>query len=475
MFSQTELDSAGIASELQLALEAARHRFGHALCLCRRQPLKLQVRLRDAKFHLAVWPNEGALHDLGCSFFRDELLDETGLSHELRLQDQRRNTPAKGRQATQDGATGRAGRLPADSAGITVEDGRRSIALSVPGQRHHDATVRPINLRSLALGMWEEADLCRWHPAWTRDWGRTRYQLDLVAKSLEVNGVALEKFLFVPRPYRENKREQLNTEWNAFVDRVNAQGKYGPHLLIAPVRSLSVPPNRPPVMHLRHLRYPLGISDAAIEFLRQDCKASLRQLQANDNHDRVTRSLEGRTAKPSYDKNNPEVIGFFLVDGSSRGGVTARAAWLMNVHPRCFIPANNPNLVMLVEALLEQGHSFERIVSDVAPMKKTSPDWLVRHVAGPDGKPVARTALDVLDRGSSPEYLQTRRILAGSLAQKGVPTWYWVPGGSWRERRVPPLPPRDEMGAPETQRILHELKANADCDYQLGFSSRFSI
>ncbi len=492
-FGQAELDSAQHAAELQQAMEHARHKYGHALCLCRRQPLKLQVRRRDEKFHLAVWPNEGPQHDSECAFFRDELLGaataSAGLSqieppkaHIASAPARPASVPnilrAKQTAAPADKAPAAAqaqgNEAPSPSQAPVV---RRDITLSVPGLRAPEFNgQRVINLKTLAMGLWEEAQLCRWHPSWRRDWGRARYQLQQVAATMSVNGQPLEELLFAPRPFRESAREQVNTEWNGFVDSLNRRGgaNAGLRLLVAPVRSLAVPPNRPPVMHLRHLRHPIGLSDAALEFVRNDCRAPIRQLQANDNQDRLERALAGRPAAPVQDRRHPEVMGFFIVEGSSRGAVFARAAWLMNVHPRSFIPANSPNTVMLVDALLERGHAFQRVLADVQPMKKTAPDWLVRHVIGPDGKPVARAALDVLDRGSSPEYLQVRQDMARALATKGVPTWYWVPSGAWAERRVPPLPPTDEQASHEAKQILQDISNSADCDFQYGHSPRFS-
>jgi hypothetical protein len=59
--------------EVQRVLFAARQRFGQALCTCGRQPLKLQIRLRDDKCHLAVWPGELGAHHRDCLFFRQPL------------------------------------------------------------------------------------------------------------------------------------------------------------------------------------------------------------------------------------------------------------------------------------------------------------------------------------------------------------------------------------------------------------------
>lgn len=481
VFAQSEVDSPQSATDLQEAMDTARQKFGHALCLCRRQPLKLQVRLREAKYHLAVWPNEGPLHDSECAYFRDDLWVNPDIETRTHQHGEQRQAASFTSHPTPpqsvkkpDVRTAHASTRSATPAPQEPPE-RRSLTLSVPGQRVQvRPEQRPLNLKNLAMGLWEEADLCRWHPSWQRDWGRARYQLMRVAQTFEVNGVAMEELLFAPRPYRESARDQLNADWQGFVASLSRRGGGTTlRLLIAPVRSFSARTNQPAVMHLRHLRHPIGLSDAALEFLRNDCRTPLRQLQVNDAQARVNMALEGKDAAP-YGKRNPEVMGFFLVEANTRGGVFARAGWLMNVHPRSFIPANSPNAVMLVDALLEQGHAFQRILTDVQPMKKTAPDWLVRHVIGPNGQTVARAALDVLDRGSSSEYLQTRQAMAAALATKGVPTWYWVPGGSWAQRRVPPLPPRDEQDAQAAQQILREIGASADCDFQFGPSPRFS-
>jgi len=497
VFGQREVDDQAHFAEIQQAMVAARERFGHAWCMCRRQPLKLQVLLRESKCYLAVWPNEGPLHDSECAFFRDDLWSNPNIA--LRSPEQ---SPSQS-QATHDRPVARAyfpdtarttpgtqatllprstsalvngGVKPTGTAAPASE--RRSLALAIPGQRAiSDGADRRLNLKNLAMVLWEEADLCRWHPSWTRDWGRVRYQLTRVAHTLEVNGVAMEELLFVPRRFRESAREQLNADWRVFLASLSMGGRDATRpmrLLVAPVRSFSVAANQLPVIHLRHLRHPVSLSNAAFDFLRNNCSTALRHLQANDDEARINKAIEGNAAIP-FGKSNPGVMGFFLAEENLRGGVFARATWLMNVHPRSFIPANNPNSVLLVDALLDNGHAFQRILTDVEPVKRVAPDWLVRYVVGPNGQTVARAALDVLERGSSREYLQTRHAMAASLAAKGVPTWTWVPGGScWAERRVPALPPRDEQATDEVQRRLQEISTCADADYQFGPSLRFS-
>ena len=485
VFDYLDLSKPSLAEPFQAAMEIAREKFGHALCLCRRQPLKLQLRLRMGKFHLAVWPNEGPHHDTECAFFRDDLWVNPNIVPAERQDPARlalQPTPADPRVAASNALKATQPSSGAASAPAApsepVKPPRRQIMLAVPGQRDTEPRApdapaqRPLNLRALAMGLWEEAALCRWHTSWTRDWGRARYELQRVAGTLDLNGQPLDEMLFVPRPFREGAKEKLNNEWEEFVRRLGNRTRGNPlYLLIAPVRSFANPGNgSPEVMHLRHLRHPVGLSDASLDFIQKDCKTALRQVSTNLADIRAARQGDARADDP----RNPEVIGFFLAEANSRGGVFARAAWLMNVHPRTFIPANSRNAVMLVDALIDRGYSFQRLQSEVQPMRRTSPDWLVRHVIGTDGKPMARAALDMLDRGSSSEYLQSRHRLAQEMGKQGLPTWTWVPSGPFSSRTVPMLPPRDEMTPAEIQRALATIALSPDADFQYGPSPRFS-
>lgn len=457
---------------LQDWLNEGRQRFGHALCLCRRSALKLQIRLRDGKYHLAVWPNEGELHDARCHFFRDEL-EHTAIEAPT---PNSRDTAA-GASPTDTGPIGRhAVRLympngsdKALSTERTPQDKRQNPSREAP-------TARAVNLKTLSMMLWREASLCRWHPAWERDWGRSRYELMRVAKTITVNDKPLDSMVFVPKPFRESARDTLNQEWDRFV---NALGRRNPAhaLLIAPVKSHSVS-NNLLVMHLRHLRHPIGLSQAAGQFVESECRNAMRQIQSNFEYPRTIRHDTGsgmdQRVQRMPDRHNPEVIGFFLVESSSRGGLWAKAAWLMSVHPTLFIPANNPNHVLLIDSLVSHGHTFSRILTDVSPSRKQAPDWVVRHVVGPSGQYVPRAALEILDKGVSADFLSARADLAHKMAQQGVPTWYWVPSGSWAQRKVPPLPPLDSTDHETAMRSILDMQRSAHSDYRNGPSPHFN-
>lgn len=335
---------------------------------------------------------------------------------------------------------------------------RYTLALSDGG------SDRPVSIRSLAIQFWERASLCRWHPSWTRDWGRTRYQLMLAASDMEFDDIAGEDALFVPRPYRESQQRALNAEWDHFT---RAPGMLGgsTRILIAPVRRFTPQTTRhPPVVYLRHLRAPIGLSPACHDFIARECRNALRS-------DRLMKEHAGSQTAASA---APEVIGFFLVEGSSRGGVWARAAWLLMVHPVAYIPTPNPSAVMLVDQLLAQGYAFQHLLTEVQPSKRETADWLVRHVRGPDGTPASRAALEILDRGCSAEYLASRAEVAERMQRAGIPTWTWVPEGRRAARAVPPLPPADHVSPPVAAAVLQQIQSNPSADYRYGASSKFS-
>jgi hypothetical protein len=430
---QRELGGRWQQPDIQEAFADAKQRYGHVLCLCRPEPLKLQIRQRDGLFHLAVWPQEGPKHDTECIYFRDELVDaHRGIA-----------TPSQ-IQATSACPEDRIAYL----IGVPAHPGIEGLALSV---------------RTFAARLWEAASLCRWHPSWSRDWGRTRYQLLQAAKGMTVNGLPCEKLLFVPRPYRAAVQANLNTEWEQFV-RTLAVGRGTTHLLIAPIRRLvDASADRPGVVYLRHLRVPVGLSQACHDFIQRECRNILRSLRLQPDSNAQARELA------------PEVVGIFQVESSSRGGVWARAGWLTAVHPRVFIPAANPQAVALIDRLIADGHAFQHLPSETPSSRRQSPDWLLRHVLGPDGRPVARAALEILDRGAGASYMEARAALAQRMQAQGIPTWTWVPTGPRNARTVPPLPPSDQRPGTAVHEELQQIQSAPDADFCYGPSFKFSL
>jgi len=450
--AQAQLRTGWMRPEIQRALFAARQRFGHALCECQPAPLKLQIRLREHKCHLAVWPQEGPAHDSECLFFHDEVAQKGAAAEPF-------CAPFAGAEAS-----------PTHPDALPVA-GRR-VALWTGAAAAGEASVSPVSVRSLAGRLWEAASLCRWHPSWIRDWGRTRYQLREAATRFSINGRPLEQLLFVPRPFRQGLVTALNQEWQAFVDSLRAQPQNSPRLLIAPVRRITAArQGRPATAILRHLHDGIGLTPACFDFISRDCRSALANSRAC-----VGLQVRAGASADGPQVRLPELVGFFFVDAGSRGGIWARAGWLMAVHPSTYIPAASSDAVMLVDALLSGGYAFQRLVSEAPPSRRAAPDWLVRHVRGPDGVPVTRAALEIMARSVPEGYRALRHGLAARMAEQGIPTWVWTPGGTGNhpQRRVPQLPPPGRMPVDEATQVLKAICSCADADYRYGPSSKFA-
>lgn len=439
------------SSPFQTALDNARHKFGYALCMCRPNSQKLQIRLREGKYHLAVWPEQGHLHDSGCIFFREE--DETPA------------TEIKAKvQVHEDGTR---------EIKLTFALNRSIVALSPKPQNASRLTVddhklpEQASLRGLLHLLWHEASLTRWHPSWERDWGRARYELVQAAHRLTVKDTPLSERLFVPRPYRESIKDDLNREWDHFVANMAhpIENTIKSGLLIAPVRKFVELTGGAVSMHLRHLRSPIGLNQATFNFLKNNCKTAVRRVNlAIEEQERAK-----EPPRPGWIQHiQPEVVAIAHVETNSRGGVWARGVWLLLVQPTVFIPANNSDEIMLIDTLIKGEYQFSRLLTSEMPMQRTRPEWIVRHIYDPHCRPVPRAALEILNNGASPEYISKRAELADRMAKQGIPTWTWTPMGRQDGIWVPPLPPHDSMRPILARGVLDNIQNQRSVNYAFG-------
>jgi hypothetical protein len=322
-------------------------------------------------------------------------------------------------------------------------------------------------LRGLTNILWDEANLTRWHPLWQRDWGRTRYELLKAAAHIHVkSGEPLANHLFVPRPYREADKGILNEEFNRFLARLATRGpgvaRAG--IIIAPVRRVKKTGPTTGVFHLRHLRLPIGMTESMMTFLSQQCRSAYRRIWLNEDPNRLERAPGWKEDK------HPEVMAVLHVELNSRNGLWCRGAWLMQVHPSVFIPTNSGDEVRLVDALIREKHQFQRVLAGSLSSQAT-PEWIVRHVVGPDGVHVQRASLIITNNGADATHLSKRAALAEMFASKGVPTWTWVPVGRQADHVVPALPPTQNASPGEVMRDLERIHSGAGVTYLYG--SRF--
>lgn len=439
------------ATNFQAALDSARHKFGYALCLCRPNSQKLQIRLREGKYHLAVWPEQGHLHDSGCIFFREED-DSNAAEIQAKVHEHEDGSREIKLTFALDRSSLASSPRPQNASRLTVDDHK------IPEQA---------SLRGLLHLLWHEASLTRWHPAWERDWGRARYELVQAAHRLTIKETPLSERLFVPRPFREAIKDDLNREWDHFV--ANMARPMGntirSGLLIAPVRKFVELQGGAVAMHLRHLRSPIGLNQSTFSFLKSNCKIGVRRVTL-DAEERE-RAAEPRT--PGWTRPiQPEVVAIAHVEANTRGGVWARGVWLLPVHPVVFIPANNSDEVLLIDALIRGNYQFSRLLTSEPPMLRSRPEWLIRHVYDPQGRPVPRAALEILNNGAPQDFIARRGDLADRLAQQGMPIWTWTPVGSKGGIRVPPLPPHDAMKPVLAREVLDAIQNHRGVFYAFG-------
>lgn len=431
--------------EVQRLLFAARARFGHALCTCRPQPLKLQIRLRASRCHLAVWPLQHADHDRECLFF-----------HELL---------ATASPAQEPAAAVRSTARPTQRESPGSERPTRT-ALWLGGAGSAPAAASTVSARTLALRLWQEGALCRWHPTWTRDWGRSRYQLLQAATGYTLQGCPLEHLLFIPRPFRSELRLALDQQWDSFLRGMHLGAQGTPSLLLAPLRALRpASAQQPATVWLRHLRAPVALRPGCWDFLLRTCGAA------------VAESRIGSEPRP-YDtgfarSNSPALVGLFVVERHG-GGLWARAAWLLAVHPRAHVPAGTRDAVRLLDALHAGGHAFEHLPAGPARGASAAPELLVRHVLGPDGAPVARAALVVVRDPAAAASLAALMARAEQLAALGIPTWWWKPAAADDDACLP-LPPPAHLGELPARAQLQRIAADSGVDYVLGPSRKLLL
>ncbi|MEV5703571.1 DUF1173 family protein [Actinoallomurus sp. NPDC052274] len=182
----------------------ARAEVGYGECLCTAPPLRLVIRARAGRYHLACWPGEGERHATDCDFHK-----------------------------TDPGFFGRSGY--SDQAIAENEDGvaiRLDTPLLVRRDAPHDGTSteafagnrrRTVGLLGLLHYLWEQAELVTWRPTWHTCHAR----LSEYAAQCSINGVDLPNVLYIVPPYRPEQAARNAAAFQAFYGRLGGRGRNG--------------------------------------------------------------------------------------------------------------------------------------------------------------------------------------------------------------------------------------------------------
>ncbi|WP_433358576.1 DUF1173 family protein [Streptosporangium sp. CA-115845] len=292
---------------------------GHAQCLCTAPALKLVIRVREGRYHLARWPGQGDHHKAGCDFHQVD----PGLSGRGHYSDQ-------AICETDEGTAIRLG-IPLETRLTTSRPTRAKSrpAVSVGGSR------RAVGLLGLLHWMWEEAKLTEWLPSRRRTWRDCHARLLHRVAECTVNGLDLATALYVVPPYRPEDAARNAGAFEAFGTRLGRQGAIARRaLILGEIKEIGDTPYGKRIM-LRHLRTPLYATTVLVERVR----ASYRSVFSAAAGDEARR------------------VALCMVERSARGHLTIvdMAAMLTG---RASIPVDSSYELRMADQLIAAGRSF---------------------------------------------------------------------------------------------------------------------
>lgn len=302
----------------------ARSEVGHAVCLCRTDQLvRLVIRCRSGRYHLANWPAGGHQHAPGCPWYRSpsSMSGRSAYAEAISTGDDgtsiRLSTPLTVR-----GASAAPAETPASPAGTTT---------SVTTARGS------LGLLALLHFLWESAQLNVWHPRERqRTWRTCRALLDEQAGDCRVNRLELADALWVVPPFQREHADQINAAWERYLGRLANVGRIQRRGLVLGELRVVEPTNYGVRIRLAHQRAPLYAS---------------AQLM-----DRARRSYPSVFSEQAGQSGRRQVV-LCMVERSRRGYPTVidLAAMLTT---GSYLPADSSHEAEMADALAAAGRAF---------------------------------------------------------------------------------------------------------------------
>lgn len=165
--------------KFQNSFQNARHT-ADVYCLCVESRLRLLVKSRAGKLHLAAWPDQAHLHSQACPFYTPD------------------TKSTKAQTATPES--------------MDSQKPRGNVA---PGG--DDEGSEDVRLWLVLHELWAKSSMNRWVPSWRRDWALARLHLLRAAKEISVGGTTLGSKLYLPQTFSAVRRDEINREWKTFA------------------------------------------------------------------------------------------------------------------------------------------------------------------------------------------------------------------------------------------------------------------
>lgn len=362
---------------------------GRAECLCVSPPLRLVVKRKNQKLHLAAWPAEAHLHGLGCPFYSAE---------------------AQYAKAAHDN-------------GVKHVDGNESIAtykspwLAQPSSDAHKAEVEDsdgaVRLWGIVHELWASSRLNCWAPGWRRDWMFVRAVLLRSAENFVINGEPLSGHLYVPPVFSRERKVEINASWHEFVSPLLASPRGSQCVATAFVLGCVVelePVARGYMVRLQNHYQKVFVGKNMFENLSRMSRRGLQELRMPPG-------------------NRADVIAMLRVEALSDGGLVAADCVLMRVASR-FIPSNYDTEDHLIDLMLREGREFLRPLS-YAQSHGELPSFVLRDTS-------PETELTVTGAGFPVHKLDGfAKQCAQSAKARGKVSWFW--------NKLAPMPPLPQV------------------------------
>ncbi|MFE3455969.1 DUF1173 family protein [Nocardiopsis aegyptia] len=352
--------------------QRARAETRHGLCLCSTPALRLVIRQRKGRYHLAVWPGEGPDHQAQCPFHAPARPEHSGRTSYTD-------------QAISHTTTGTCIRLEHALAtrGASTET-------ATPGKRsgtREGRSRRRVGLLGMLHYLWESTGLTYWQPGPARSWAHCHRRVKISTATTVLNRLPLQEVLHTVAPFT---REQADHNEAAFAAwREPLQGRRG--LLLGEIKHIS-PTQYGVKIALRHLRHPL--------FARQ-------QLI-----DRSRRSY--RSAFTEYP--GARQVALALVEQTSRGNLVVQDLAVMLTN-HSYLPADSTHEVVMADHLISARRPFYKPVR-YDHTAAVLPDFVLT-----DTDP--HTCVEVLGMLGNADYDSRWKIKQDHYANLGTPLVWW--------------------------------------------------
>ncbi|MEG9518104.1 DUF1173 domain-containing protein [Saccharopolyspora indica] len=192
----------------------ARSEFGHAVCLCRDdQVVRLVIRCREGRYHLANWPSSGHQHAPGCHWFRSPA-EVSG-----------RSTYSAAIVAGKEGTSIRLSE-ELTVTGVSADPAPKPVTAGAGRSSSVSTGRRSVGLLALLHWLWESAQLNVWHPhGGRRNWRACRGLLAEQARDCTVNRRPLASALWIVPAFDRERADELNAAWERFLGRLTSTGR----------------------------------------------------------------------------------------------------------------------------------------------------------------------------------------------------------------------------------------------------------